>query len=245
MCEGSEAIKAVALILGAGASNRMGRVDKTFVPLSGMPLVLYPVKLFAALPEIEKILVVTAAESVNKVMETARPAAAGKMADAVTGGAERQDSARLGLAALAKYGYADNVVLIHDAARPLTGAALVRRVLGAVPTADGVVPVVPLNDTVKRVDASGVVEATLNREVMRAVQTPQGFILKYILELNERAADEGYYATDDAALVERYGGRVVTVEGDPANIKITSPPDLKIAETILELGISSGSGGVQ
>jgi 2-C-methyl-D-erythritol 4-phosphate cytidylyltransferase len=226
--------RAVALILAAGESTRMDGVDKSFASLAGKPILMYSVELFAGMPEVDRVAIVAAADSMSRVEKTAEPALEGKLAGVVEGGAERQDSARAGLEFLA-----DNVsegcsVLIHDAARPLADAALVRRVLEAVPTADGVVPVIPMNDTIKRVDASGVVEATLYREFLRAVQTPQGFRLRYVLELHGRAAAEDYYATDDAALVEHYGGRVVSVEGDPANVKITRQLDMKIAEAILE-----------
>lgn len=221
------------MILAAGASTRMDGVDKSFASLAGKPILTYSVELLSGMPEVDKVVVVAAADSKGRVEKTAEPASGGKLAGVVEGGAERQDSARAGLKFLADNVSEESPVLIHDAARPLADAALVRRVLDAVPTADGVVPVIPVNDTIKRVDASGVVEATLYREFLRAVQTPQGFRLGYVLELHERAAAEGYYATDDAALVEHYGGRVVTVEGDPANVKITRQLDMEIAEAIL------------
>jgi 2-C-methyl-D-erythritol 4-phosphate cytidylyltransferase len=223
----------IALILSAGSSARMEGADKVFVPLAGKPGILYSVELFASLGEIKDVLIVAAAGSIDRLNEIAEPASVGKLAGIIAGGDRRQDSARVGLTAFKERGYGDIVVLIHDAARPLVDPALVRRVVTAASGADGAVPVVPVNDTIKRVDAGGEVEATLNREFMRAVQTPQAFKLEYILELHERAAADGYYATDDAALVEHYGGRVVTVEGDIGNIKITRPIDLRIAEVML------------
>jgi 2-C-methyl-D-erythritol 4-phosphate cytidylyltransferase len=225
--------RAVALILAAGASARMDGADKVFTSLAGKPVLSYSVELFSAMPEVDRVVVVAAADSIERVEKAAEPASEGKLAGVVEGGAKRQDSARAGLKSLADNVSEERPVLIHDAARPLADAALVGRVLEAVPVADGVIPVIPVNDTIKRVDAGGVVEATLYREFLRAVQTPQGFRLGYVLELHERAAAEGYYATDDAALVEYYGGRVVTVEGDPANVKITRRLDAEIAEAIL------------
>jgi len=225
--------KAVALILAAGASRRMGGVDKNFASLAGKPVLTYSIELFAGMPEVGRIVIVAGAGSIDRVKEAAEPASAGKLAGVVEGAAERQDSARLGLKFSAGNVSKESPVLIHDAARPLADAAMAFRVLDALPGADGVVPVIRVNDTIKRVDADGAVEATLYREFLRAVQTPQGFNLAYILELHERAAAEGYCATDDAAFVERYGGRVVTVEGSPTNIKITRQLDLKIAEAIL------------
>jgi 2-C-methyl-D-erythritol 4-phosphate cytidylyltransferase len=233
MAIGSEKGNVLALILSAGSSTRMEGADKVFVSLAGKPVILHSVELFADFFEIREILFVAAAGSIDRLNEIVEPASGGKLAGIVAGGDRRQDSARVGLTALRDRGYGDNVVLIHDAARPLADQALVRRVLDAFPGADGVVPVVTVDDTIKRVDASGAVEATLNREFMRAVQTPQGFKLDYILNLHGRAAADGYYATDDAALAEHYGGRVVTVDGDVGNIKITRPVDLKIAEVLL------------
>jgi 2-C-methyl-D-erythritol 4-phosphate cytidylyltransferase len=233
MAIGSEKCNVLALILSAGSSARMEGADKVFAPLAGKPVILYSLELFAGLSEIGEILIVTATGSIDKLDKIVGSAPVGKLAGIVAGGDRRQDSARSGFTALKSRGYGDNVVLIHDAARPLADPALVRRVLAALPGADGAVPVVAVDDTIKRVDAGGVVEATLNREFMRAVQTPQGFKLDYILDLHGRAAADGYYATDDAALVEHYGGRVVTVDGYAGNIKITRPVDLKIAEVLL------------
>jgi len=143
---------------------------------------------------------------------------------AVAGGATRSESVRAGLAAA---GDADRVV-VHDAARPLAGDELFRSVLDALDLADGAVPGVPVGDTVKRVHGREVV-ATLPREELVAVQTPQAFRGPVL-----RAAHaEGGDATDDAALVEAIGGRVVVVPGDPANFKVTSPEDLDRAARLL------------
>ena len=139
---------------------------------------------------------------------------------AVAGGATRSASVRAGLAAVPPDA---TVICVHDAARPLAGLDLFRRVIAAVEAgADGAVPGVPVTDTVKLVDAEGTVVATPPRERLRAVQTPQAFRAGVL-----RAAHaEGAEGTDDAELVERAGERVVVVEGDPANRKITLPEDL-------------------
>jgi 2-C-methyl-D-erythritol 4-phosphate cytidylyltransferase len=124
-----------------------------------------------------------------------------------------------------------SVIVVHDAARPLADATLFERVIAAVREgADGAVPGVPVADTVKRVDPSGghVVE-TLDRAALRAVQTPQAFTADVL----RRAHADGGDATDDAALVEAIGGKVVIVEGDAANLKVTGPDDLVRAEALL------------
>ena len=145
----------------------------------------------------------------------------------VTGGATRSESVRAGLVALP----ADvEIVVVHDAARPLAGAALFERVIAAVRAgADGAVPGVGLADTVKRVDPSGVVVATLAREELMAVQTPQAFRADVLRAAHAGAPD----GSDDAAVVERAGGRVVVVAGSVDNFKITEPHDLERAAEVL------------
>lgn len=145
----------------------------------------------------------------------------------VVGGAERTDSVRAGLVAA---GTAD-LVLVHDAARPLTPPAMIVRVVSALRAgASAVIPVLPVADTVKRVGADGVVEATVERADLRAVQTPQGFTAEVLRAAY--AAAPGALATDDAGLVERAGGTVVTVPGDPLAMKITTAFDLRIAQAL-------------
>lgn len=142
----------------------------------------------------------------------------------VAGGETRTQSVRRALAAVP-----DDVehVLVHDAARPFTPVAVVRRVLDALRAGDeAVVPVLPVSDTVKSVDDEGYVVRTYDRAALRAVQTPQGFTREVLV----RAYQSGHEATDDAALVEALGVRVRTVDGDPEAAKITSPADLVAAE---------------
>ena len=149
----------------------------------------------------------------------------------VAGGVERGDSVRLGLRAALGRAPGAEQVLVHDAARALTPAHLVRDVLGAVRAgADAVIPVLPVVDTIKSVDADGLVTATPDRAGLRAVQTPQGFRTDILC----RAHRSGGSATDDAGLVERMGVAVHTIAGDPLAFKITTPLDLRLAQTLLE-----------
>ena len=142
---------------------------------------------------------------------------------AVAGGATRSESVRAGLAAVPDDAA---VVCVHDAARPLATAATVRRVIAAVRAgADGAVPAVPVTDTIKVVDADGVVRRPPTGRRSSAVQTPQAFRAD-VLRAAHAAEPEG---TDDASLVERHGGRVVTVAGEAGNRKITTPDDLEWA----------------
>jgi 2-C-methyl-D-erythritol 4-phosphate cytidylyltransferase len=145
----------------------------------------------------------------------------------VVGGPERSDSVRAGLAAVPD---AAEIIVVHDAARPLATFALFGEVVMTVREgADGAVPGIRPVDTIKQVDESGVVAATLDRGELRAVQTPQAFRA----DILRRAHQSGERATDDAALVEALGGKVVVILGDLQNIKITHEADLAYAAQLL------------
>lgn len=156
----------------------------------------------------------------------------GHLATIVAGGASRTDSVRLALAAVADSG--PEYVLVHDAARALTPPSLIVRVVQALRDGHGaVVPGLPVSDTVKAVDANGVVLGTPERAGLRAVQTPQGFATEVLLRAFEQAiADAGDF-TDDASLVEHMGGQVQVVDGDPLAFKITTQLDLMLAKAIV------------
>jgi 2-C-methyl-D-erythritol 4-phosphate cytidylyltransferase len=152
----------------------------------------------------------------------------GDVPGGIPGGARRRDSVRAGLAEL---GEGAEWVLVHDAARPLVPAEVVGRVIERLLAGDvdGVVPVIPVRDTLKRVAGDRIVE-TVDRAPLVAVQTPQGFRVRSLVAAHDADVDD---ASDDALLVERAGGSVVTVEGHPANMKITYPGDLAVAEALL------------
>jgi len=148
--------------------------------------------------------------------------------DVVAGGADRSASVVAGLAALRPD---DGIVLIHDAARCLAPADLFARVIQAVREGhSAIVPALPVTDTIKVVDAQGLILETPDRETLRGIQTPQGFLR----EVLERAYANWTPATDDAGLVERIGGHVRVVDGDRRALKITSPADLTVATALLQ-----------
>ncbi len=150
----------------------------------------------------------------------------------VAGGASRVESVRLALAAVSGAEQPE-FVLVHDAARPLTPPALIVRVVEALRAGhSAVIPALPMPDTVKAVDANGVVLGTLERAGLRAVQTPQGFVTELLLGAYRRAA-AGAEFTDDAAMVENIGGQVQVVEGEPPAFKITNRLDFLLAQTIV------------
>jgi 2-C-methyl-D-erythritol 4-phosphate cytidylyltransferase/2-C-methyl-D-erythritol 2,4-cyclodiphosphate synthase len=223
-----------AIIVAAGASRRMEGRDKTLAPLAGRPLLYYSLRLREDCAAVEGVVVVAAAAARRAVEQLAASAGCRKVRAVVAGGPRRQDSAAAGVAAARALAPAAARVLVHDAARPLASPALVARVLAALADADGAVPGVAPADTIKEVDATARVAATLCRDRLRAVQTPQGFGLAALAVAYERAQAEGWEVTDDAAALERAGGNVVVVEGEVATFKITYPADLARAELLLQ-----------
>ncbi len=173
---------------------------------------------------VDRIIVMVPAEWVESAVALLPPS---EVVRVVVGGAERTDSVRAGLAAAPDAGY----FLVHDAARALTPPALIGRIVGELRAGRrAVVPALPVVDTVKSVDTAGVVTGTPDRAALRAVQTPQGFTA----DLLRAAYAADVPATDDAGLVERLGEPVHTVAGDPLAFKITTPLDLRLAETLLD-----------
>jgi 2-C-methyl-D-erythritol 4-phosphate cytidylyltransferase len=211
-----------AILAAAGTGARLG-LDrpKAFAPLNDRPLVTEPIERLDASDWIEGIVVAAPAGWEEPCILVAEEVAAGKVAKAVTGGETRSESVR---AALAEVPDEASVVLVHDAARPLITDEVIERVIGALGDGwDGAVPVLPIADTVKRVEGEAVVE-TLDRERLVLAQTPQAFVADVLRDAFTAAVE----STDCASLVEAKGGRVRAVEGDPRLLKITTPADLEL-----------------
>ena len=213
-----------AIVAAGGRGERLGAATpKAVVALAGEPLVVHACR---ALRDagVAEIVVAAPADNVDEV--------ASLLPDVrvVAGGATRTASVRRALAELSPDA---DIVLVHDAARALAPPSLVQRVVDAVTAgADAVVPVVTVADTVKQVDETGVVVATVDREMLRAVQTPQGFRRAVLVAAHDAAGDDAD-ASDDAGLVERLGRKVVTVPGAAEALKITTPSDLLVAEMLV------------
>ncbi len=225
-------MNAVALVPAAGRGQRLGAgMPKALVPVAGESLLLRAVRGLLASRCVQHVVVAAPDDGVALVEADLRPLGAPDTVHVVAGGAERTDSVRIALdAALARVPDA-GIVLVHDAARAFTPPSVVRAVVEAVQHgASAVVPVLPVADTVKQVDADGSVEHTVDRNALRAVQTPQGFTTAVLREAYEAGGD---IATDDAGLVERVGHPVRAVPGHPHALKITTAFDLAIAERVL------------
>jgi len=205
----------------AGGGTRLGRGDKAFLELAGAPLVVHTLRRFLPLSEIGPIVVVAPAERVASMIELVRPLAEPGRISVCAGGPTRRDSVRLGLAALPRV----EQVLVHDAARPLVSAALIRRVLAAVAETGAALPGVSPRDAVRRV-AGGQLAGPLDRRSLVLAQTPQGFRLELLREAHDKAAAEGLEADDDAQLVWALGHPVTVVAGEESNLKVTIDSDL-------------------
>jgi 2-C-methyl-D-erythritol 4-phosphate cytidylyltransferase len=217
-----------AILVAAGSGSRLGgEHPKAFVGLGGRPLLAESLERLDLSDWVDAIVVAAPPEWEEPTILLAEELVASKVAAVVTGGATRAESVRNALAEVADDAL---VVLVHDAARPLVDDAVVERVLGGLAQGvDGVVPGLPLSDTIKRV-AKGVVVETVPREELVAVQTPQAFLADRL-----RAAYAGDLtgATDCASLVERAGGRIGVVAGDPRLTKVTTADDLALVGRLL------------
>jgi 2-C-methyl-D-erythritol 4-phosphate cytidylyltransferase len=217
-----------ALIVAAGAGERLG-IDrpKAFATLGGRPLLAESIDRLDGCPWVDAIVIAAPPGWEEPVILLAEEIAASKVFSCVTGGATRAESVR---AALAEVPDEAVVVVVHDAARPLVDDAVVERVLGPLAEGfDGAVPGLPVADTVKRVDGRVVVE-TIDRASLVVAQTPQAFLVE---PLRRAYAGDLTGATDCASLVERAGGRVAVVDGDPRLLKVTTPADLALVESWL------------
>jgi 2-C-methyl-D-erythritol 4-phosphate cytidylyltransferase len=210
---------AVALLVAAGSGERLGASrPKAFVVLAGRPMLEWSLDALRA----------AGIDDVVVALPAGEPAPAGCLG--VPGGVTRSASVRAALAAAAP---AATEVVVHDAARPLVEPALFARTLEALAEADAAIAAAPVTDTIKQAGSDRRVTATLDRSTLWAVQTPQAFRRAMLEAALDVPDDVLAAATDDAWLVERAGGRVRVVESTPANLKVTTPHDLQIAELLL------------
>ena len=216
--------KTVAVVTAAGSGERLGGgIPKAFVELGGRTMLEHAVDGLLVSGVIGRVVVAVPADRVSQAAALLED-----RATVVEGGAERHDSVGRALAAVGDAEF----ILVHDAARPFTPADQIRRVVAAL--VDGVravIPVLRVVDTVKVVDANGVVLGTPERAGLRAVQTPQGFEAALLRRAYERVGS--FAGTDDASLVENLGTPVHTVDGDVLAFKITTPLDLRLARAVL------------
>lgn len=235
-------VQVAAVVVAAGQGVRAGGdLPKQFRRIAGETLLRRALSSFVEAPKVSFVQPVIRSEDAELV----RAEMAGmSVLPPVFGGATRQASVRAGLEALQSR--KPDIVLIHDAARPFASADLIARAIVAAEKTGAAIPGVPVTDTVKRVDGSGTVEATLDRNLLRLVQTPQAFAFPALIAAHRRAAEQGREDfTDDAALAEWAGIKVSVFPGEAGNIKFTTPEDFVRAEATQSamLGdVRTGSG---
>jgi 2-C-methyl-D-erythritol 4-phosphate cytidylyltransferase len=220
----------VAVVPAAGSGLRLAAgVPKAFYQLEGQSLVERAVIGLRASGVVDTVVVAVPPDRTDEAKLIL-----GHIATIVAGGPNRTESVRNALSAMSAA--EPEFVLVHDAARALTPPSLILRVVEALRGGhSAVIPALPLSDTVKAVDADGVVVGTPERAGLRAVQTPQGFATEVLLSAYNKASEHAgtFDYTDDASLVERVGGQVQVVDGDPLAFKITTPLDLLLAKAIV------------
>jgi 2-C-methyl-D-erythritol 4-phosphate cytidylyltransferase/2-C-methyl-D-erythritol 2,4-cyclodiphosphate synthase len=231
-----------AVLLAAGSGTRLAQAlpteagegaRKQYLDLHGAPLFWHSARTLARVQMVKGLVFVFPPQDIERMAALVTSLDAGESLGLpwliCAGGARRQDSVRLGLAALPDECQA---VLVHDAARPFASALLVRRVAEALSeNAVAVIPGLNVTDTIKTVRADNTVQDTPDRATLRAVQTPQGFLLAPLLAAHRRAQAEAWEVTDDAGLMERAGHPVLVVPGEEQNVKITTPADLGLLQS--------------
>ncbi len=222
-------MKTAAIICAGGAGRRFGGDRaKQYLILGDRPVLTHTLAVFSSSPLIDEIIVVVPDGDPAFVREQIiAPYGLTRVTAVVTGGDRRQDSVYNGLRAVA---CSCDVVMVHDGVRPFVTGEIIRRVLKAAEKTGAACAGLKATDTIKKTSVSGQVEATLPRETLWLVQTPQAFSCDLLREAHERALRDGYVGTDDASLVEYAGAVVQMVDGEPSNIKITTPEDLAMAE---------------
>ncbi len=225
-----------AVLVAAGVGRRMG-VDKLWIEMFGRPAWRWSLDALLAVPGMRRVAVVIPADAEDR-FAAALPAEAADRCLLVTGGAERVDSVTAGITALTAAGLPDDMpLLVHDAARPGASSELMLRVVDAVELGHAVIPVVPLHDSIKRVDNTGRVIAPIDRESLAAAQTPQAATLGELRAALEESRAWGRAATDEASALASGGITVHTVFGEAGNLKLTEPGDeLRLAAVLAASG---------
>lgn len=218
-----------AVVVAAGSSVRMG-MDKLMLPLGDIPVIVRAARAFQEAPSVGEIVVVTREDLVIPIGQLCQEFGLSKVVKVVRGGETRTHSVRLGTLEVSR---GAELIAIHDGARPLVSVDVIERAIEQAGNTGAAAPAVPVKDTVKVVSGN-LVESTPDRSTLRAVQTPQVFEASLIRAALQKALDDGAELTDDCAAVERLGMKVVLTEGDERNIKLTTPTDLLLAESILE-----------
>lgn len=224
--------RCTAVIVAAGRGERMRQdTSKQFIKLIGRPVISYTLEVFEQCKMVDEIIIVTREQDLMDMRDVVEAFGIDKAAKIVIGGDRRQDSVYNGLSEI---GYDTSTVLIHDGARPFVTVEELETLIKETGKYQAAALGMPVKDTVKKVDKDNIVTETPDRETLWAVATPQAFAHDVIMNAYEAAMKDKFYGTDDCSLVERTGHSVKIVPCSNENIKITTPEDIFVAESILE-----------
>ena len=229
---------ATAIFPAAGQSRRMkSSKNKNFLELAGQPILIHTLLKFSQSEQIDNLIIAAAVDEVTIIEDMLSKIEGLKPFQVVIGGSERQYSIANALKVVP-----DNcdVVLVHDAARPLISIKIIDEVIEIAKIYGGAVAAVPEKNTIKVIDSENFVVDTPPRAQLVSIQTPQGFRREIIMKAYEQAERDGFLGTDDSSLVERLGYKVKIVQSDYKNIKITTPEDILIAEALLRSDHQNG-----
>ena len=218
-----------AIIVAAGNSQRMG-FDKLLALLGDKPVLVHTLAAFEQTSCVNEIILVARAERVTEFEELVQQSSLKKVRKVVTGGARRQDSVRAGLERL---GPEANYVAVHDAARPLVTPPQIERVFSLAREHGAAALAEPITNTLKRADENGFVTGGVAREALYAMQTPQIFSRKLLVEAYAQVEASNLSVTDEVSAVEHVGAKVLLVPNDECNVKVTFPRDLQLAQSAL------------
>lgn len=232
-------MNAYAIIPAAGSGTRIGEgMPKQYIPLAGVPLLTHTLHRFQRSPLIDEIIVVVRRGEVTRVRrEIVAPHDLPKVRRIVEGGAERQDSVSRGLKEIWDDTGDDDIVIVHDGARPFVDEEGIARCIHEARECGACILGLRITETPKCVNDGGIIMSTPSLNGLWVAQTPQAFRASVLKEAHSRARSDGFYGTDEASLVERLPHPVRIVQGSIWNIKVTHPGDLAYAECILRMGV--------
>jgi 2-C-methyl-D-erythritol 4-phosphate cytidylyltransferase len=233
-------MRAFVILPAAGLGTRMtaghstSAAPKQFLELAGTPVLIHTLRAFATVPTVEALFVAVRPAEIERLTAQVREYGFADRVYVVEGGDSRQESVANALSAIDAA--PEDIILVHDAVRPLIDAATIQRTIQAVEKHNAAIVGLPAVDTIKQVERTAdgaIITSTIPREYIVQAQTPQGFRFELIKRAFAEAAVDGFIGTDEASLVERAGAQVAVVPGSPANFKITQPGDLELAEFYL------------
>ena len=234
--------KVFAIIPAAGSGSRLGgSVKKQFLPLLGKPIIIHTLQRFEHCPEVDEIIVAVPESDIVEIESLLSRYRIHKVSKAIVGGAKRQDSVRNALRRITPRD--SDIIVVHDAVRPFVDSKVISHTIKACKEFTAAVVAVQPKDTIRRSAGGGFFDQTVDRTALWLVQTPQAFTAKVLLRAFDKAYKDRFYATDEAAVVERLGVKARIVEGSYDNIKITTQEDVDLGTLILDRWLSKDGKG--